>query len=130
MPAVIKKDGRRETFLREKILNGIHKACEKRSVTTPEIETLVAKIEKRVQGYGLKEIPSKAIGQMVMSELHRLDKVAFVRFASVYREFKDLEEFVSELQDAASLQEDQSNLMFPFAVQQEEPPHEVPPPRT
>lgn len=130
MPSVIKKDGRREPFSREKILSGIQKACQKRSVPTPEVEGVVTKIEKRVQGFGLKEIPSKAIGHMIMVELHRLDKVAYVRFASVYRDFKDLEEFVAELQDAPKEQEDQSNLMFPFAVQSEEHTHELSPSRS
>ena len=98
MPAVIKKDGRRETYDRQKILGGIHAACQKRSVPIQKIEDAMARIEKRIQGYGLKEIPSRTIGEMVMVELQRLDKVAYIRFASVYREFRDVKEFVAELQ--------------------------------
>ena len=130
MPNVIKKDGRREPFVREKIHGGIQKACQKRPVTTPEVESIVSKIERRVQAIGMKEIPSRAIGQMIMSELHKLDKVAYVRFSSVYREFKDVEEFVAELQDAPAEEEDQTNLMFPFALQPEDPSDEIPPSRT
>jgi len=130
MPNVIKKDGRREPFVREKILGGIQKACQKRPVTTPEVETIVAKIERRIQAIGMKEIPSRAIGQMVMAEMHKLDKVAYVRFSSVYREFKDLDEFVAELQEVPKEEEDQTNLMFPFALQPEDPSNEVPPSRT
>jgi len=99
MPLIIKKDGRREAFERDKILGGIRKACQKREIPLQKIEDAVLRIEKRLQSSGLKEIPSKALGQMVMSELHLLDKVAYVRFASVYREFRDVEEFVADLQD-------------------------------
>jgi len=122
MPAIIKKDGRRENFLREKIMSGLQKACQKRPVTTPELDAIANRIEKRVQSFGLKEIPSKALGQMVMVELHKLDKVAYVRFASVYRDFKDLEEFMAELQESAGNQEDEANLAFPFAASGEENP--------
>jgi len=101
MPFIIKKDGRREAFNREKILQGLKKACQKRSVATQKIEELVSSIERRIQGIALKEIPSSAIGQMIMVELHHLDKVAYIRFASVYREFRDVEEFVAELQSPA-----------------------------
>lgn len=115
MPVVIKKDGRRESYDRQKILDGIKKACQKRSVPMAKIEESVARIEKRVQSYGVKEIPARAIGQMVMLELHQLDKVAFVRFASVYREFKDVEEFVAELRDTSSMgPQDPESLAFPF----------------
>lgn len=122
MPLVIKKDGRREQFDREKISEGVIKSCQKRSVTTLRMEECVHRIERRIQSYGLKEVPSKTIGQMVMAELHKLDKVAYVRFASVYREFRDVEEFVAELQEhdqghtqAAQISEDTPTL-FPFAV--------------
>lgn len=98
MPLVIKKDGRREAFAREKIVEGLGKACEKRSIASERIEESVRHIEKRIQSFGLKEIPSRTIGEMVMTELHGLDKVAYIRFASVYREFRDVEEFVAELQ--------------------------------
>jgi transcriptional repressor NrdR len=98
MPSVVKKDGRREPYDREKVLSGIKKACQKRTVPIQKIEELVSSIEKKIQTYSLKEVPARTIGQMVMVELHQLDKVAYVRFASVYREFRDVEEFVAELQ--------------------------------
>src|SRR4051812_11066482 len=106
MPMVIKKDGRREPYIREKILDGLKKACQKRTVATSRIEDLVNGIEKKIQGYGLKEVPTRTLGHMVMSELHHLDKVAYIRFASVYREFRDVEEFVAELQAPAPRTED------------------------
>jgi transcriptional repressor NrdR len=116
MPLIIKKDGRRETYAREKILGGLVKACEKRSVPTEKIEAIVNRIEKKIQGYGLKESPSKAIGEMVMTELHSLDKVSYIRFASVYREFRDVEEFVAELKEPkiSSLDDPSGTLLFPF----------------
>jgi transcriptional repressor NrdR len=114
MPAVIKKDGRREPFDRAKVIEGLQKACEKRSIPTQKIEELVRGIERRIQSYGLKEVPSKTIGPMVMVELNRLDKVAYVRFASVYREFRDVEEFVAELQIPQASQEDPNSLTFSF----------------
>ena len=119
MPSVIKKDGRREPFNREKILQGIQKSCQKRPITTAQIETAVSNIEKTIQSYGLKEIPSNSIGEMLMSALHKLDKVAYVRFASVYREFRDVEEFVADLNQhlqatPAALEGERTNLSFPF----------------
>ena len=99
LPLVIKKDGRREPFDRLKILNGLKKACEKRPVGVEAIETTVSDIEKSLQDKGLKEIPSTVIGEEVMDHLHRLDEVAYVRFASVYRSFKDINEFMTELKD-------------------------------
>lgn len=103
MPLVVKKDGRREPYSRDKLFQGIQKACQKRPVTTQQIEELVRQTERRIQGMGLKEVPSSVIGQFVMAPLHKLDKVAYVRFASVYREFTDLEEFVAELQNPGDL---------------------------
>lgn len=116
MPNVIKKDGRREPFIREKILGGIQKACQKRPITSQQIESAVQNIEKTIQSYGLKEIPSTSIGEMVMSALHKLDKVAYVRFASVYREFKDVEEFVADLNrnPTPQFEGEKGNLAFPF----------------
>jgi len=118
MPVVIKKDGRREPFNRAKVLEGVQKSCQKRAVAMHQVEDSVVRIEKRIQAYGLKEIPSRTIGQMVMQELHRLDKVAYVRFASVYRDFRDVEEFVAELslQEPPMSEEDPSLLVFPFAA--------------
>ncbi len=97
LPLVIKKDARREPFVRKKITAGIQKACEKRPVSMETIEGVVSKIEREIQELGEKEIPSKEIGERIMRELHQLDQVAYVRFASVYREFKDINEFMDEL---------------------------------
>ncbi|MDD5475496.1 MAG: transcriptional regulator NrdR [Syntrophales bacterium] len=99
IPVVIKKDGRREAFDRLKILGGLKKACEKRPISMDDIEAVVDRIEKFRQETQLKEIPSTAIGEKVMEELHNLDGVAYVRFASVYRQFKDLNDFMEELKD-------------------------------
>lgn len=96
-PLVIKKDGRREPFDRQKILRGLETACEKRPVGVESREKLVAKIEKKLQGIGEKEIPSSWIGEEVMAELKQIDEVAYVRFASVYRQFKDIKEFMEEI---------------------------------
>lgn len=98
LPAVVKKDGRREAFDRMKIASGIRKACEKRPVSTETIEELVDRIEQWALEQGENEIMSSAIGEKVMESLHNLDQVAYVRFASVYRSFKDINEFMSELQ--------------------------------
>ncbi|MCK9274659.1 MAG: transcriptional regulator NrdR, partial [Syntrophales bacterium] len=99
IPVVIKKDGRREPFERGKILSGIKKACEKRPISMDEIETVADTIEQFCQESQLREIPSSAIGEKLMEELHRLDTVAYVRFASVYRDFKDVNDFLEELKD-------------------------------
>jgi len=99
IPVVIKKDGRRESFERGKILSGIKKACEKRSISVNDIEAVVDRIEQFCQESQLREIPSSVIGEKLMEELHRLDAVAYVRFASVYRDFKDVNDFLEELKD-------------------------------
>ncbi|GMR04977.1 MAG: transcriptional regulator NrdR [Thermodesulfobacteriota bacterium] len=99
LPLVVKKDGSREPFDRTKILAGIMKACEKRPVAMEEIERTVDKLESGFQESGDKEVTSTFIGESVMSELKRLDEVAYVRFASVYRDFRDINEFMSELKD-------------------------------
>jgi len=99
LPLVIKKDSRREPFDRLKILNGLKKACEKRPISLDMLERTVEEIEKSLQEKGLKEIPSTVIGEEVMEKLHKLDEVAYVRFASVYRSFKDINEFMTELKD-------------------------------
>jgi len=96
-PLVIKKDGRRELFDRTKILNGVLRACEKRPVGIETMEKVVDKIEKRFLETGDREIQSSIIGAAVMEELKTLDEVAYVRFASVYREFRDINEFMTEL---------------------------------
>ncbi len=97
LPSVVKKDGRREPFERLKILAGIKKACEKRPISISTVESITDHIEKQVQEMGETEIPSQAIGEHVMRQLHQLDHVAYVRFASVYREFKDIDQFMDEL---------------------------------
>jgi transcriptional repressor NrdR len=99
LPLIVKKDGRREAFDRKKVMIGIQKACEKRPVSVDTIEQLVEKVEKRIQESSEKEIPSSIVGEDVMHELHDLDQVAYVRFASVYRSFKDLNEFMAELKE-------------------------------
>jgi transcriptional repressor NrdR len=99
LPQVIKKDARREPFDRLKILSGLKKACEKRPISMEMLEKAVEEIEKVLQEKGLKEIPSTVVGEEVMERLHKLDEVAYVRFASVYRSFKDINEFMSELKD-------------------------------
>jgi len=99
LPVVVKKDGRREPFDRTKIRSGIKKACEKRPISTDAIETLVDNVERACQDFQGKEIPSTAIGEKVMQELQALDGVAYVRFASVYREFRDVSDFLDELRD-------------------------------
>ena len=119
MPLIIKKDGRREPYERSKILGGLKKACQKRPVNTQKIEEIVTQIEKRIQSYGLKEVPARTIGQMAMLELHKLDKVSYVRFASVYRDFRDVEEFVAELQELPDPGSDPAMMVFPFVVTQE-----------
>ena len=105
LPSVIKKDGRREPYDRMKILNGLKKACEKRPVSVEALEKTVDEIERSLQERGLKEIPSTIIGEEVMEHLHRLDEVAYVRFASVYRSFKDINEFMDELKGILSSKE-------------------------
>lgn len=97
LPMVVKKDGRREPFDRQKILSGITKACEKRPISVSTIESVTDRIEKRIQEMGETELSSNAIGEEVMRELHNIDQVAYVRFASVYREFKDIDQFMDEL---------------------------------
>ncbi len=97
MPVLVKKDGRREPWDRHKMVVGLGKACEKRPVSLDEIDVFVDKIEKRLQDFGKKEVPSKVIGEWVMEELPGLDEVAYVRFASVYRQFRDVNEFMDEL---------------------------------
>ncbi len=97
-PLIVKKDGRREPFDRMKIVAGLKRACEKRPVGIEAIEAVVDRIERALQERGEKELPSSTIGEALMRELHGLDKVAYVRFASVYRSFEDIGEFMEELQ--------------------------------
>lgn len=98
MPNIVKLDGRREPYRREKILSGIEKACQKRPIPTGQIERIIENIEKQIREISEKEISTKDIGHIVMMYLRNLDPVAYIRFASVYRKFQDIEEFVSEIQ--------------------------------
>ena len=94
---IIKKDGRREPWDRQKIVMGLEKACEKRPISRDTIDQFVDEIEHNLQDIGSKEVPSSVIGEWVMENLSDLDEVAYVRFASVYRQFKDVNEFMEEL---------------------------------
>jgi transcriptional repressor NrdR len=99
LPMLVKKDGRREPFDRNKIIAGIKRACEKRPVSIETIEGIADRVELAAAEQGEREVPSSFIGKAVMQELHEVDQVAYVRFASVYRSFKDIDEFMHELQD-------------------------------
>ncbi|MGD8860582.1 MAG: transcriptional regulator NrdR [Myxococcales bacterium] len=97
LPMVVKKDGRRESFDRLKVMAGLRRACEKRPIPTDQLDTLVDRIERALVESGEKEVESAKIGERVMMRLRELDQVAYVRFASVYRSFKDIHEFMNEL---------------------------------
>ncbi len=97
LPMVVKKDNRREPFDRKKILNGLIKACEKRPVSVEQLEEVVDDIEKQLYSKMEKEVPSTVIGNIIMEKLALMDEVAYVRFASVYRQFKDINAFTKEL---------------------------------
>ncbi len=94
---VVKKNGTREQFNREKLKVGILKACEKREISDKQIEAILDKVERKLRGLGEREVKSKKVGDYVISELKRLDKVAYIRFASVYKDFEDVESFMEEL---------------------------------
>lgn len=96
---VVKKDGARQEYSREKLIRGLIKACEKRPVPLDEIESIAINVEKKIRNIGLSEIESKEIGEMVMDLLSKVDDVAYVRFASVYRQFKDITVFLDELKE-------------------------------
>ena len=102
LPMIVKKDGRREVFSREKIISGIKKACQKRPISITKIEEFVDNLELYFQELGKKEIDSKDIGEKVINNLREWDEVAYVRFASVYRQFRDINEFMAELQGILS----------------------------
>ncbi len=96
---IVKKDGRREPFDRKKVIDGLKKACEKRPISVDSIENLVADVERELQVRGEKEVKSQEIGEKMIAKLYELDEVAYVRFASVYRSFKDVNQFMDELKD-------------------------------
>jgi transcriptional repressor NrdR len=99
LPVVVKKDGRREPWSADKMMQGISKACEKRPISVEDIEGLASNIAFEVSALGEPEVSSQLIGERIMAKLHSLDEVAYVRFASVYRQFKDIDEFMNELAD-------------------------------
>ncbi len=99
LPMIIKRDGRREPFSRTKVIEGIRKACQKRPISMEEIEAFVDALERELMESGEKEIPSTLIGEKVMEKLHEWDEVAYVRFASVYRRFRDVNEFIQKIQE-------------------------------
>jgi transcriptional repressor NrdR len=99
---IIKKDGRREVFNREKVRSGIQMACQKLDISMNAIEDFIDELERDLRETGEKEIPSRVVGEKVMSRLHSLNDIAYVRFASVYREFKDVNDFVDELKGLLS----------------------------
>lgn len=99
LPLIVKKDGRREPFDRQKILSGLKKACEKRPISVDTLEKIASRIEQNLIEAGDREVKSSVLGEKVMEELYNLDGVAYVRFASVYRQFKDINQFMKELKD-------------------------------
>ncbi|MFU8818983.1 MAG: transcriptional regulator NrdR [Desulfurivibrio sp.] len=107
MPMLVKKDGRREAWDRQKVVEGVKKACEKRPVSSEQIEEFIDGLERELQDLGEREIPVRVVGERVMEGLRRIDEVAYVRFASVYRQFKDLNEFMHELKSMLSSPEQQ-----------------------
>jgi len=102
LPMLIKKDGRREPFDRAKVLAGLKKACEKRPISVATLEAVADRVEKRIQERGEVEVQARVVGEEVMLELYQLDQVAYVRFASVYREFKDVAQFMDEVKSLIS----------------------------
>jgi len=102
LPVVVKKDGRREPYDRAKVVGGLRKACEKRKVSIDQIESVADGVGRRLQEEGAREIPSSMVGEAIMRELRALDTVAYVRFASVYRSFKDVGEFMREVRELSA----------------------------
>ena len=94
---IIKKDGRREVFSPDKVRSGIKKACQKRNISMDVIEEFIDELERDLREMGAKEIPSSTLGEKIMAKLYKLDDIAYVRFASVYREFKDVNDFTTEV---------------------------------
>jgi transcriptional repressor NrdR len=109
LPMVVKKDGRREPFSREKIISGIRKACQKLPISVARIEEFADSLETHFQDLGKKEIDSSEVGERVIHKLKEWDEVAYVRFASVYRQFKDITEFMSELEEILKAKQEKGN---------------------
>jgi len=101
---IIKKDGRREVFDTDKVRSGIKKACQKRDISMDVIEEFIDELERDLREIGAKEIPSSTIGEKIMAKLYELDEIAYVRFASVYREFKDVNDFTTEVKSLRNKQ--------------------------
>jgi transcriptional repressor NrdR len=114
---VIKRDGRREEFDRRKLFEGVRKACHKRPISIEQIEDVVNRVENEVRGLGLREVESQRIGQMVIDRLRILDDIAYVRFASVYRRFQDMDSLMTEVEDfkewKRKRREEQAQLKLP-----------------
>ena len=110
LPMIVKKDGRREAFSREKIVSGIRMACRKRPISTTIIEEFVDALELYFQELGKKEVNSSEVGERVINKLKEWDEVAYVRFASVYRQFKDISEFMAELETILKSRSEEQNL--------------------
>ena len=108
MPMLIKKDGRREAYDRHKVVLGLKKACEKRPVSMSDIDEFVDSLERELQDMGEREVPTQWVGEKMMEGLAKLDEVAYVRFASVYRQFKDINEFMDELKGLLDTRNDLS----------------------
>ena len=108
LPMLIKKDGRRESWDRSKVIEGLQKACEKRPVSMADIDEFVDSLERELQDMGEREVPTQWIGEKMMEGLAKLDEVAYVRFASVYRQFKDINEFMDELKGLLDTRKDES----------------------
>lgn len=121
LPMVVKKGGQRESFDRYKILNGLKKACEKRPISVLEMEDVVKNIETKLLELGHKEVSSEMIGEMVIERLHQLDQVAYVRFASVYREFSDVREFMDALRSLVSSGGDRASNVLPIRAKRPAP---------
>lgn len=101
VPLVVKKDGRREAFDRQKVLAGLRKACDKRAVSLAQLEAILDAVERDLIDTGDKEVSAQKVGEKVMHELRKVDEIAYVRFASVYRSFRDIDEFMTELESIA-----------------------------
>lgn len=128
-PLIVKKDGRREPFSKEKVYKGLQAACQKRPISHGQLEAIVDRIATWVLNRGEKEIPSRLIGQKVMMELRLLDDVAYVRFASVYRTFKDVQEFVETLEDQENIEVYDPKNQLPLTPERQ-PSDASPVPRT
>jgi transcriptional repressor NrdR len=120
VPFVVKKGGRREPYSKEKILRGLQAACQKRPISLSQLETVLDRISAWVIGRGEKEVPARLLGGKVMSELRLLDDVAYIRFASVYRQFKDVQEFMETLEDQANFEGFDPQSQLPLQIAKED----------